>query len=119
MHVLVRGGITAAIHRSDILEPIVRPFPSVIGDAFILIQGNALAQTVLVFMAFLDVEGNSVMNWLTMHPDLNPIEHTWGNLSRHIALRSYHPENLQNLIDALVQKLQSIPQKGIMSMPRR
>ena len=34
MHVLVRGGITAAIHRSDILEPTVRPFSGVIGDAF-------------------------------------------------------------------------------------
>ena len=78
MHVLVRGGIMAAIHRSDILEPIVRPFSGIIGDAFILIQDNALTQTVLVSMAFLDVEGISVMNWLTMPPDLNPIEHNRG-----------------------------------------
>ena len=35
LYVLVRGGITAAIHRSDILEPIVRPFAGVIRDAFI------------------------------------------------------------------------------------
>ena len=35
MWVLVGGGTTAAIHRSDILEPIVRPFAGVIGDAFI------------------------------------------------------------------------------------
>ena len=35
MHVLVRAGITAAIHRSDILEPNLRPFSGVIGDAFI------------------------------------------------------------------------------------
>ena len=65
---LVRAGITVAIHRSDILEPIVRPFAGVIGDAFILIQDNARAQTVLVSMTFLDVEGISVMNWLTMSP---------------------------------------------------
>ena len=77
LHVLIRAGITVAIHRSDILEPIVRPFAGVIGDAFILIQDNARAQRVLVSMTFLDVEGISVMNWLTMSPYLNPIEHTW------------------------------------------
>ena len=42
--VLVRGGITAVIHRSAILEPIVRQFAGVIRDAFILIQDNARAQ---------------------------------------------------------------------------
>ena len=73
LHVLARGGITAAIHRSDILEPIVRQFAGDIGDAFILIQDNARAQSVLVSMSFLDVEGISVMNWLAMSPDLNPI----------------------------------------------
>ena len=116
LYVLVRAGITVAIHRSDILEPIVRPFAGVIGDAFILIQDNARAQTVLVFMTFLDVEGISVMNWLTMSPYINPIEHTWGNRSRQIRQWSYHPENVQNLIDALVQKWQSMPQKGIRFM---
>ena len=119
MYVLVRGGITAAIDRSDILEPIVNPFAGIIGDAFILIQDNAHAQTVLVSMTFPDVEGISVMNWLTMSPYLNPIEHTGGNRCRHIRQRSYHPENVQHLIDALVQKLQSMPQKGIMIMPGR
>ena len=78
LYVLVRGGITTAIHRSDILEPIVRPFAGVIRDAFILIQDNARAQRVLVSMTFLDVEGISVMNWLTMSPYLNPIEHNRG-----------------------------------------
>ena len=119
MPVLVRGGITSSIHRSDILEPIVRPFVCVIGDAFILIQDNALAKTVLVSMTFLDVEGIRAMNWLIMSPYLNPLEHTLGNRSRHIRLRSYHLHNVQNLIDALVQKLPSIQQKGIGSMPRR
>ena len=78
LYVLVRGGITAAIHRSDILEPIVRQFAGVIRDAFILIQDNARAQTVLVSMIFIDVEVISIMNWLTMSPYLNPIEHNRG-----------------------------------------
>ena len=102
MHVIVRGGIMAAILRSDILELIVRPFAGVIGDAFILIRDNALAQTVRMSMTFLDVEGNSVMNWLSMSPNLNSMEHNWYILSRHIRRRSHHPDNVHNLIDALV-----------------
>ena len=112
LYVLVRGGITAAIHRSDILEPIVRPFAGVIRDAFILIQDNARAQTVLVSVTFIDVEGISVMNWLTMSPCLNLIEHNRGNRSRHIRQRSYHPDNVQNHMDALVPKLQPMPQRA-------
>ena len=58
------------------MEPDVRPCASVIGDAFLLIQDDARAQTLRVAMTFLDVEGISVMNWLAMYPDLNPIEPT-------------------------------------------
>ena len=116
---LLEVDITAAIHRSDIIEPIARPFAGVIGDAFILIQDNARAQTVLVSMNFLDVEGISVKNWLAMSPDLNPIERTWGNHSRQIRQRSYHPENVQNLMNALVPKLQPMPQKCIRIIPGR
>ena len=104
LHGLVRGGITAAILRSDILEPIVRSFAGVIGDAFILIQDNGRVHTVRVSMNFIDVEGSSVMNMLTMSPDLNTMEHNWYILSRHIRRRPHHPDNVQNLIDALVQK---------------
>ena len=42
LHVFARGGITAARHRSDILEPIVKPHAGTIGDAFILTQDNAI-----------------------------------------------------------------------------
>ena len=78
LYVLVRAGITVAIHCSDILEPIVRPFAGVIRDALILIQDNVRAQRVLVSMTFLDVEGISVMNWLTMSPYFNPTEDNRG-----------------------------------------
>ena len=38
MFAFARGGIMAAINRSDILEPIVMPYAGSIGDAFILMQ---------------------------------------------------------------------------------
>ncbi len=54
----------------------------------------------------------SVMNWVARSPDINPIEHTWNILSRRIRQRLHCPDNIENLVDALVQKLQIIPQLG-------
>ena len=102
----------AARHCSDILEPIVRPHACAIGDAFIVMQDNARANTAQASMAFIDDTCVSVMNWPVRNPDINPPEHTWGILSRRIRQQPHHPDNVQNLIDALVQELQAIPLKG-------
>ena len=45
---------------------------------------NARSHTARVYMTFLHDKGISVMNWLAMFPDLNPIEHTWNIISRRI-----------------------------------
>ncbi|CAJ0965655.1 unnamed protein product [Ranitomeya imitator] len=56
-------------------------------------------------------------------PDLNPIEHIWGIISR--TIHQYHvaPQTIQELADALVQVWEEIPQEPIRclirSMPRR
>ena len=113
------GGIMTARHRSDILEPIVRPHAGAIGDAFILMQDNACAHTAQVFMTFTDETCIIVMNWQAMSPYINPTEHTWGILSRHVRKRQHHPENVQNLTDAQVQELQATPLKGSRSMTCR
>ena len=90
-----------------------------IGDGFILMQDNACAHIAQVPMTFIEDTDISVMNWPARSPDFNPTDHAWGVLSRRIRQRPHHPENVQNLIDALVQELQTISQKGIRSMPRR
>ena len=99
----------AAIHRSDILEPIVRPHASDIGDTFILMHDNARAHTAYVSTTFIDDTGISVINWPARPPVINTTEHTWGILSRPIRQRPHHLENVHNLIDALVWELQAIP----------
>ena len=119
LYVFARRGVTEARHCGDILEPVVGSYAGTIGDVFILMQDNARANTVLLYTTFLDDKGIRVMNWLATFPYLNPIEHTWDILSRRIRQRLHCPENVQNLIEALVQKLQMIPQKGIRSMPLR
>ena len=103
--VFPRGGIMAARHRSDILEPIVMPHACANGDSFIVMRENARANTAQASITLIDATCIRVINWPAMSPDLNPTEHTWGILSRRIRQRQHHPENVQNLIDALVQEL--------------
>ena len=103
----------------DIREPIVRPYAGAIVGAFILMQDNIRNHAARVSWTFLDDEGISVMNWKTSYAELNPIEHTWGIPSRHIRQLSHHPGNVENLIDALVQELQTMPQKGTRSRLNR
>ena len=62
----------SARHRSNILEPIVRPHACDIGDAFILMQYNARAHRAQVSMTIVDDTGISLMNWPTRYPDTNP-----------------------------------------------
>ena len=119
LYVYARRGVTEARHCGDSLEPVVGSYAGTIGDVFILMQDNARANTVLLYTTFLDDKGIRVMNWLATFPDLSPIEHTWDILSRRIRQRLHCPENAQNLIEALVQKLQTLPQKGIRNMPLR
>ena len=118
LYVFPGGGKMAAIHRSDILEPIVRPHACANCDAFILMQDNAPANTDQLSMTFIDDTGMRMTNWPARSPDLNPTERTWRILSRRIRQGHHHPENLLNLIDALVQELQPIPLKVIRSMTR-
>ena len=102
-------------HRSDILESNVGSYAGNIGDAFISMQDNARAHTYQVYTTFLGDKGISAMNWLVIFPDLTPLEHTWNIISRCIRQWPHYPENVQTLIEALVQRLQMILQKGNMS----
>ena len=70
-------------------------------------------------MTFLDDKGISVMNWLAKSPDLIPIGHTWNIIYRRIRQWLHYSENVQTLNEALVQKVQMIPEKSIRSMAHR
>ena len=113
-----RGGIMAARHNCDSMEPIVGPHACANGDAFIVMQDYARAHTTQVSMNLIDDTGIRVMNGPAGYPDLNPTEHTSGILSRRIRQRHHHPENVQNLIDVLVHDMQDIPLTGIRNMTR-
>ncbi|KAI3366484.1 hypothetical protein L3Q82_000621 [Scortum barcoo] len=68
-------------------------------------------------------KGIDAMDWPARSPDLNPIEHIWDIMSRSIHQRHVAPQTVQELVDALVQVWEEIPQETIhhhliRSMPR-
>ena len=117
--VLARGTLTAIRYRDEILRPIMRPYAGAVGPGFLLMHDNARSHVAEVCQQFLHNEGIDAMDWPARSPDLNPIEH--------IMFRSIHqhhvaPQTVQELIDALIQIWEEIPQENIhcliRSMPR-
>ncbi len=62
-----------------------------------------------------------VMEWPSMSPDLNPIEHMWGILKRKV--EKPHVSNIQQLRDVIVEKWKRMPATScaalVNSMPSR
>ena len=62
-----------------------------------------------------------VMEWPSMSPDLNPIEHLWGVLKRKV--EKNHVSNIQQLRDVIMEEWKRVPATTcaslVNSMPRR
>ncbi len=62
-----------------------------------------------------------VMEWPSMSPDLNPIEHMWGILKRKV--EKLHVSNIQQLRDVIMEKWKRMPATScavlVNSMPSR
>ncbi|CDQ73688.1 unnamed protein product [Oncorhynchus mykiss] len=104
------GSLTAIRYREEILRPLVRPYAVVVGPGFLLMQDNARPHVAGVCQQFLQEEGIDAMDWPARSPDLNPIEHIWDIMSRSIHQRHVAPQTVQELVDALVQVWEEIPQ---------
>ncbi len=62
-----------------------------------------------------------VMEWPSMSPDMNPIEHMWGILKRKV--EKHHVSNIQQLRDTIMEEWKRMPAKNcaalVNSIPRR
>ncbi len=62
-----------------------------------------------------------VMEWPSMFPDLNPIEHMWGILKRKV--EKHHVSNIQQLHDVIMEEWKRMPATTcaalVNCMPRR
>jgi transposase len=48
--------------------------------------------------------GIEVLPWLASNPDMNPIEHAWGELEHRVQHRDPHPTNIGQLWVALQEE---------------
>ncbi|GFU65248.1 transposable element Tcb1 transposase [Trichonephila clavipes] len=115
--------LTARRYRDEILRPILVPYAAAIGDDFILMDDNCRPHRANLVEDFLFEEGIVRMEWPACSPDMNPIEHVWDALRRRVSGRQTHPQTLQELEKAILEKWDRIPQLVINSlidsMPQR
>lgn len=53
------------------------------------------------------------MDWPSRSPDLNPIEHMWDAIGRAVRGRLNSPETLEQLSEALIEKLYRISEQYV------
>jgi transposase len=102
--------------------PFLEQFEEENGEYFFQ-QDNAPIHTSLRTRTFMEDVVITQLPWPGQSPDLNPIEHMWDELERHIRARTNSPKNLGEL-ESLLQECWSqiqreVYQKLVESMNRR
>lgn len=107
------GPVNAVTYRDDVLAQMVLPFLQANPNVNILQQDNARAHTARVVRTYLQNHNVNVLPWPALSPDMAPIEHVWDELGRRVAARPQHPNNLQELRQALTEEWRNMPQNAI------
>jgi transposase len=77
---------------------------------------NARPYTARITTALLTNSNVAVLPWPSKSPDLNPIEHLWDALDRRVRQRQPQPQSLQQLVNALQDEWNNIPQQAIRTL---
>ena len=121
--IVIPGRLSAQAYIDSVLEDHILPAAYGIGPQFVLMHDNAKPHTATITSDYLQHHEIRVMEWPSMSPDLNPIEHVWDMLDRGIRKRPIAPQTLQQLAEALIEEWERIPQENIRriirSMPHR
>ncbi|GFX20742.1 transposable element Tcb2 transposase [Trichonephila clavipes] len=93
------------------------------GLQFLFMDDNAPCHRTVAAEQLLESGDIERMDWLARSPDLNPIEHVWDFLGRHLAARTLPPVTIRELRLALQDEWAAMPQQLIdtliLSMGRR
>ncbi len=105
----------------DILKKKIMPSHQKLGQTAVFQHNNYPKHTAKITTALLMKLKVMVMEWLSMSPDLNPIEHMWGILKRKV--EKHHVSNIQQLLDGIMEEWKRMPATTcaalVNSMPRR
>ncbi len=105
----------------DTLKQKMVPSLQKLGRTAVFHHNNDPKHTAKITTAFLMKLKVKVMEWPSMSPDLNPIEHMWGILKRKV--EKHHVSNIQQLQDVIMEEWKRMPATTcaalVNSMPRR
>ena len=108
--IIIDGNLTARRYVDEIVHPVLIPRlrrqPNV--NHLTFQHDNARAHTAAVTANFLQQQGVHVMDWPSISPDLNPIEHLWDELDHRLRRRQRPLQTLRELRQALEQEWNNI-----------
>ncbi len=85
---IINGNLNGQKYRDEIINPIVIPERQRYGPDFIFMQDNAPAHRARDTKRVLQNATITPLDWPPYSPDLNPIEHAWDELGRHVRARN-------------------------------
>jgi hypothetical protein len=104
----IPGNLTAQRYCDEILQPHVLPLIQQNDARFQHV--NARLHTARITTALLTNSIVAMLPWPSKSPDLKPIEHLWDDLDRRV------PESLHQLMNALQDEWNNIPQQVIRTL---
>ena len=110
----IPGNFTAQRYCDEILQPHVLPLIQQNDARFQHV--NARPHTARITTALLTNSNVAVLPWPSKSPDLNPIEHIWDDLGRHVRQGQPQPQSFQQLVNALQDEWNNIPQQAIRTL---
>ncbi|GFW11227.1 transposable element Tcb2 transposase [Trichonephila clavipes] len=123
LHIFDAGSVNGTRYCNEILLPYVRLFRGAMGLQLLFMDDNAPCHRTVAAEQLLESEDIERMDWPARSPDLNPIEHVWDFLGRHLAARTLPPVTIRELRLALQDEWAAMPQQLIdtliLSMGRR
>lgn len=111
--IVINGNLNARRYIDEVLRPELIPLIQRQRHRLTFQHDNARPHTARDTVNFLNQNRINVINWPSLSPDLNPIEHLWDELGRRLRSRVRAPRNLAQLRQALLEEWNRIPLRTI------